>query len=166
MCEGEWEEAGKRGVLLAYPELSWGGTEWSSRAAGYEHEPPKAAAYECIVLAILIFGCLGARDAAAAATHAARVTRKHTWPHHIATEDLTRRLGLDTADFYVARRQLRWLGHVARMDYTRLPRRMLSCWVSHKRPRGSPRMTYGRSVIKVLDTEKKHHRKKRVSDIL
>jgi len=38
-----------------------------------------------------------------------RVTRKHTWKHHISTEDLTRRLGLDTADFYVARRQLRWL---------------------------------------------------------
>jgi len=30
-----------------------------------------------------------------------------------------RRLGLDTADFYVARRQLGWLGHVARMDYSR-----------------------------------------------
>ena len=48
-----------------------------------------------------------------------RVTRKHTWTHHIATEDLTRRLGLDSADFYLrgaaaARRQL---GHVmARMD--------------------------------------------------
>ena len=81
-----------------------------------------------------------------------RVTRKHTWKHHISTEDLTRRLGLDTADFYVARRQLSWLGHVARMDYSRLPRRMLSCWVAHQRPRGAPRMTYGRSVRKALDT--------------
>ena len=81
-----------------------------------------------------------------------RVTRKHTWKHHISTEDLTRRLGLDTADFYVARRQLGWLGHVARMDYSRLPRRMLSCWVAHQRPRGAPRMTYGRSVRKALDT--------------
>jgi len=80
------------------------------------------------------------------------VTRKHTWKHHISTEDLTRRLGLDTADFYVARRQLGWLGHVARMDYSRLPRRMLSCWVAHPRPRGAPRMTYGRSVGKALDT--------------
>jgi len=42
------------------------------------------------------------------------VTRKSTrgTKHHISTEDLTRRLGLDTADFYVARRQLGWLGHV------------------------------------------------------
>jgi hypothetical protein len=88
------------------------------------------------------------------------VTRKHTWKHHISTEDLTRRHGLDTADFYVARRQLGWLGHVARMDYSRLPRRiMLSCWVAHPRPRGAPRMTYGRSVGKALDTFGLDHNK-------
>jgi hypothetical protein len=92
--------------------------------------------------------------------------KAHVEAPYISTEDLTRRLGLDTADFYVARRQLGWLGHVARMDYTvltvrgcgapylRLPRarRMLSCWVAHPRPRGAPRMTYGRSVGKALDT--------------
>ena len=61
------------------------------------------------------------------------MTRKHTWKHHISTEDLMHRLGLDAADFYVARRQLGWAGHVARMDFSRLPRRMLSCWVAHKR---------------------------------
>ena len=32
--------------------------------------------------------------------------RKHTWKHHISTEDLMRRLGIDTADFCVAQRQL------------------------------------------------------------
>ena len=53
------------------------------------------------------------------------MTRTHTWKHHIATEDLMHRLGLDAADFYVARRQLGWAGHVARMDSSRLPRRML-----------------------------------------
>ena len=130
----------------------------------------KAAAYEGIVLAILLFGseswCLPETLLhqlrtlhARCARTMCRVTRKHTWKHHISTEDLTRRLGLDTADFYVARRQLRWLGHVARMDYTRLPRRMLSCWVPHKRPRGAPRMTYGRSVIKALDTFHLDHKK-------
>ena len=62
-----------------------------------------------------------------------------------------RRLGLDGIDFYVSRRQLGWLAHVARMDFGRLPRRMLSCWVTHKRPLGAPRMTYGRSVGKALD---------------
>ena len=46
----------------------------------------------------------------------------------------------------INRRQLRWVGHVRRMDYDRrLPRRMLSAWVRHPRPQGAPKMTYGRS---------------------
>mmetsp|Transcript_45670 Transcript_45670/g.147025 ORF Transcript_45670/g.147025 Transcript_45670/m.147025 type:complete len:122 (+) Transcript_45670:1726-2091(+) len=36
------------------------------------------------------------------------------------------------------------------MDYDRLPRRMLSAWVPHRRPIGAPRMTYGRSIFKAL----------------
>ena len=36
-----------------------------------------------------------------------RVTRKHTMDHHISSEALMRRLGLDAIDFYVAQRQLR-----------------------------------------------------------
>ena len=81
--------------------------------------------------------------------HARRRTRA-TWRLRITSDELMRRLGLDAADFYVARRQLGWLGHVARMDFSRLPRRMLSCPVPHPRPRGAPRMTYGRSVAKAL----------------
>ena len=83
-----------------------------------------------------------------------RVTRKHMymcmWHHHISTCELSQRLGLDSIDMYIARRQLRWLGHVARMDYDRLPRRMLSAWVPHRRPIGEPRMTYRRSIFKAL----------------
>ena len=70
-----------------------------------------------------------------------RVTRTHTWRHHITSEALRARLSLDSIDYYVARRQLRWLGHVSRMDFGRLPRRMLSSWVPHKRPAGAPRFT-------------------------
>ena len=54
-------------------------------------------------------------------------------------------------DMYIARRQTRWLGHVSRMPFERLPRRMLSSWVPHRRPVGAPTMTYGRSVFKALD---------------
>ena len=36
------------------------------------------------------------------------------------------------------------------MANDRLPRKMLSCWVNNKRPRGSPRMTYGRGLRKAL----------------
>ena len=54
-------------------------------------------------------------------------------------------------DIYIACRQLRWLGHVARMDFDRLPRRMLSSWVPAPRPLGAPKMTYGRMIYKAPD---------------
>eukprot|EP00966_Prymnesium_polylepis_P272644 6299138-Prymnesium_polylepis.1 len=45
-------------------------------------------------------------------------------------DQLEERMGVDTVDRYLALRQLRWLGHVRRLDYAqRLPRRMLSSWV-------------------------------------
>ena len=66
------------------------------------------------------------------------------------TESLLIRLGISCIDVYVVRRQLRWAGHVARMEMDRLPRKMLSSWVNEKRPRGSPEMTYGRSLMKAL----------------
>ena len=108
----------------------------------------KHRAYEALILSILLFGCeawcltevLMQRLRvfhAQCARAMCRVTRKHTWEHHISSEQLRERLGLDSIDMYIARRQLRWLGHVARMDYDRLPRRMSS-------PRGCP--TGGPSV--------------------
>jgi len=39
---------------------------------------------------------------------------------------------------------------LARMPWDRLPRKMLSCWVASKRPRGCPKFTYGRSLNKAL----------------
>ena len=122
----------------------------------------KRAVYETIILSILLYGaeswsltehhrhqlrvfhtqCLRAM---------CRVTRKHTWDHHISTQELGQRLSIETIDTYITRRQLRWGGHVRRMDYDRrLPRRMLSSWVSHPRPRGAPKMTFGRSFCKAL----------------
>ena len=81
-----------------------------------------------------------------------RVSRSQAWEHHISAQELGQRLGLDSIEFYIARRQLRWLGDVSRMPYeTRLPRRLLSAWVPHRRPIGSPSMTYGRSIFKALE---------------
>ena len=53
-------------------------------------------------------------------------------------------------DVYITRSQLRWAGHVSRMPYHRLPRKMLSSWVRAKRPRGAPKLTYGRMLRKAL----------------
>ena len=122
----------------------------------------KRAVFESIILSILLYGSEGwsltelhlhqLRVFHAQCLRAmCRVTRKHTWDHHISTQELGQRLGIETIDTYVTRRQLRWLGHVRRMDYDRrLPRRMLSAWVPHPRPRGAPKMTYGHSIRKAL----------------
>ena len=48
--------------------------------------------------------------------------------HNITNQELLDRLGLQTMDTYLARRQLQWLGHVWRMDWTRLPRKLLTAW--------------------------------------
>ena len=79
-----------------------------------------------------------------------RMTRKHTRAHRISNTDLLERLNLKPIRSYVIKRQLRWAGHVARMSYDRLPRRMISSWVRAKRPTGAPRMTYGRALRKSL----------------
>ena len=81
-----------------------------------------------------------------------RVTRAHTWREHISTQALGQEMGINMIDYYINRRQLTWLGHVSRMDYSkRLPRKMLSSWIPSKRPNGAPAMTYGRSICKALD---------------
>ena len=122
----------------------------------------KRAAYERLVLAIGLFGCecwclTEALWGELRCFHAqclramCRVTRKHTWEHHISTQELGQRMGLESIEIYVARRQARWLGHMARMPFERLPRQMLSAWVpGAKRPIGRPEMTYGASMEKSL----------------
>jgi hypothetical protein len=122
----------------------------------------KRIVYESIVLSMLLYGsegwCLSEADRgrlrlfhAQCLRAMCRVTRTHTWKHHISTQELGQRLGLESIDIYITRRQLRWAGHVSRMDFDRLPRRMLTAWVRAPRPRGAPKMTYGRSIGKALD---------------
>ena len=49
------------------------------------------------------------------------------------------------------RRQLAWLGHVARMDCeTRIPRKLLSSWVNADRAACGVEMTYGRALQKAF----------------
>ena len=121
----------------------------------------KRAAYTILILSILLYGCeswcLTEKLYCKLRTFhhrcirsMCRVTRKHTRAHHISTIELLQRTGLESIDAIITRRQLRWAGHVSRMDYSRLPRRMLSSWVQHKRPRGAPQYTYGRGLVKAL----------------
>ena len=121
----------------------------------------KKVVYEGLILSILLYGseiwCLTEmlfnklRVFHARCVRAmCRVTRLHTRMHRITTTELLQRLNLSTIDQYITRRQLRWLGHVARMEKERLPRKFLTSWVRNKRPRGAPQFTYGRGVMKAL----------------
>jgi len=122
----------------------------------------KRSVYESLILNILLYGAESWSVTeimrqrlrvfhAQCVRSMCRVSRKHTRQHRISTAALEKRLGLDSIDIYLSRRQLRWAGHVSRMDYAqRLPRRMLSSWVPHPRTRGAPPMTYGRSLDSAL----------------
>ncbi len=56
----------------------------------------------------------------------------------ISQVELESRLSLKPLDACRAQRRLRWAGHVYRMDFERLPRKLLTSWVDHPRPRGRP----------------------------
>ena len=75
---------------------------------------------------------------------------KDVFENHLSSDDLLNKLNMSPIDSYVSKRQLRWLGHVARMGYDRLPRKLLSSWVPSKRPKGAPQFTYGRGIYKCL----------------
>ena len=46
----------------------------------------------------------------------------------------------------ILRRRLQWLGHVARMDDTRLPKQFLFCWLTLSRPPHGPRKRWRDAV--------------------
>jgi hypothetical protein len=58
-----------------------------------------------------------------------RANRWHTRKYKISTRVLLDRQWLESVDTYVARRQLGWPGEACRMDWERLPRKLLSYWV-------------------------------------
>jgi hypothetical protein len=71
----------------------------------------------------------------------------HVKEQHIEAGSVLEQLGLRFAGIYMARRRLRWLGHVAPEDcWGRLPRRLLSSWVYQARPLGRPRKRRAGSI--------------------
>lgn len=121
----------------------------------------KRTVYEGLILSILLYGveswCLSEKlfsilrifhPRCVRAMY--RVTLRDCYKNHISPDQLLNRLNLRPIDTYVTKRQLRWAGHVARMDLHRLPRRMLSSWMPSKRPVGAPEFTYGRGLYKSL----------------
>ena len=119
----------------------------------------KSAIYESLILSICLY--MGARVGAlpkSCTTYSklrefrarcvrtmSRITLAQSRMYQIPTREIETELGLVNGQIlkYIARRQLRWLGHVSRMPFDRLPRSLLSSWLPYKRPRGAPEMTFG-----------------------
>ena len=78
------------------------------------------------------------------------VTKRQMWKEHISTKSLELKLGMQSIDVYVYRRQLAWVGHVSRIGFERMPRKLLSSWINHRQPRGGVEMTYGRGLGKAF----------------
>ncbi len=76
-----------------------------------------------------------------------RVTVHQVWTHRITSDELYERIEIKSIEYYIRVRTLRWVGHVARMDKTRLPRRLV---VASFRPIGGTEMTYGLSLERWL----------------
>jgi hypothetical protein len=74
----------------------------------------------------------------------------HTIKHHIKTTDLFKQLGIRSIEDYYHTHLLRWAGHVARMDFSRTPRKRLTGFLEHSRPTGRPQKTWGQTLTDTL----------------
>ena len=124
-------------------------------------EKTRGGIFIALCLPILIYGCecWNARDSNLkklssfynrCVRQICRVSIRTVLRRKITTSKLLQQLGIKSFEFYYRKRLLRWVGHVARMDMKRLPRKFLTGWVEHKRPIGGPTMTFGRTVKKAL----------------
>ena len=108
----------------------------------------KSAIYESLILSICLYGCESwclteklysklRQFHARCVRTTSHITLTQSRMYQIPTREIESELGLDSMDKYIARRQLRWLGHVSRMPFDRLPRR---CYLLgfHTRDQGVP----------------------------
>ena len=121
----------------------------------------KRKMYETVVTGILLHGAeswtltkkLEARLLSfhnACVRRMCRVNRWHTRQFTISQADLEKRMGMTSIAVKIRRKQLRWAGHVARMEGSRLPRQLISGWVVNPRARGRPLQCYGHALAKHL----------------
>ena len=70
---------------------------------------------------------------------------------HLKTEKLLDRLGMRSLNFYLHRRIIKWVGHVARMKFDRLPRKFLTAWVRAPRDLTTRKLHYGTHTTTYLN---------------
>jgi hypothetical protein len=68
----------------------------------------------------------------------------------ITNKQIREQIDIAEIDDLIAKRQLNWLGKIARMDENKLPLKMLSCWCPEPRPHHRPKITVRNSLVKAL----------------
>jgi hypothetical protein len=120
----------------------------------------KVAVYNSLVLSILLFGCESSllterlrnqlrtfhrrcvHDMYRLNMYVARAAVPHRHGAGLGEAVGSRGLGIRYFETYLVRQRLRWLGHVRRMPWHCLPRKLLTSWVCSPRMAGGQEMTY------------------------
>ena len=121
----------------------------------------RARVYCAIVIPTLLYGsenwCITAEDERKIETfhhncirRITRITRLQQQTRHITISTLRDRTNIPSIRSLLTRYFLRWAGHISRMSWNRLQRKLLSSWINKGRTNGSPGMTYGRALNKHL----------------
>ena len=70
--------------------------------------------------------------------------------YRMTNEFLYEEFRIDPLENILASRQLRWLGKIARMEETRLPRKFIGAWHVNPRPIGRPQQTIRHTYLRAL----------------
>ena len=121
----------------------------------------KARIYCAIIIPTLIYGsenwCITVADENKLQTFhnncirkIYKISRLTQQRRHITITSLRSRNHIPSIQTLLTRHFLRWAGHISRMSWDRLQRKLLSSWINRSRNNGSPGMTYGKTLNKHL----------------
>ena len=117
----------------------------------------KVHVYSAVVLSTLLYGCetwaikaVDVRRLAAFHHRCVRflldIRRVTQWQEHISNNTLLERAKVQPIEEALKTRRLRWLGHVARMDDSRMPKCILFGELDKTQPRHGPRKRWRDNV--------------------
>lgn len=117
----------------------------------------KTTIYTTILRPVLCYGCetwkLTTKTKSkiqAAEMKALRVIHRCTRLDRIRNEVIRQQMGIESVLHYVERAQLRWFGHVMRMEEQRYPRKFYEWKPDRRRPVGRPRMRWRTNIEQAL----------------
>jgi hypothetical protein len=129
-----------RGAIFKMPEI---------------HVIAKRMVYSSFIMSVLLYGpecwCLTAKlwnKLRVFHAHCVRViggvSRYKKWQARITNTALRGHIAISNVDTYVQRRQMAWLGRMSQMEHTRIPRRMMACWVYRRKLTAAQRKRFER----------------------